>query len=135
MIGIVVVSHGRLAEELLRAAEHVVGGALDQAEAIAIGPDDDPSERRQEISDAVGRTDSGDGVVVLTDLFGGTPSNLAISIMGGAAIEVIAGANLPMLVKLAQCRESENLKACAAQAEEAGHKYIRSASAVLQGAR
>ena len=131
MIGVVVVSHGALAVELLRAAEHVVG-EMDQAEAVAIGPDDDPAARRQDIFEAVGRVDSGDGVVV-TDMFGGTPSNLAISIMERANIEVIAGANLPMLVKLAQSREKESLKACAVQAEEAGRKYIRVASSVLGG--
>lgn len=132
MIGVVVVSHGALAVELLRAAEHVVG-EMDQAEAVAIGPEDDPAERRQDIFEAVGRVDSGDGVIVVTDMFGGTPSNLAISIMERANIEVIAGANLPMLVKLAQSREKESLKACADQAEEAGRKYIRVASSVLGG--
>lgn len=130
MIGIVVVSHGALAHELLKATEHVVG-ELTRAEAVAIGPDDDPAVRRQDIFQAVARVDGGDGVVVLTDMFGGTPSNLAISIMEGAAVEVIAGVNLPMLVKLAQTREKENLKACAASAEEAGRKYIRVASSVL----
>ena len=130
MIGIVVVSHGALAAELLRATEHVVGEQV-QAEPVAIGPDDDPSERRQDIFDAVARVDSGEGVVVLTDMFGGTPSNLAISIMGGAHVEVIAGVNLPMLVKLAQTREHKTLKACAEAAEEAGRKYIRMASSIL----
>lgn len=132
MIGIVVVSHGDLARELLRATEHVVG-SMTQAESVAIGPDDDPAERRGDISKAVARVDSGDGVVVLTDMFGGTPSNLAISIMEGAAIEVIAGVNLPMLVKLAQSREKHSLKACAQAAEEAGRKYIRVASSILGG--
>lgn len=132
MIGIVVVSHGGLATELLRATEHVVG-ALTQAEAVAIGPEDDPAERRRDISKAVERVDSGGGVVVLTDMFGGTPSNLAISIMEGAPVEVIAGVNLPMLVKLAQSREKHSLKACVQAAEEAGRKYIRVASSVLGG--
>jgi len=132
MIGIVIVSHGDLAAELLQATEHVVG-ELTQAEAIAIGPEDDPAERRQDIFAAVGRVDSGDGVIVLTDMFGGTPSNLAISIMEGAAIEVIAGVNLPMLVKLAQTRDQIKLQACAAGAEAAGRKYIRMASRILGG--
>jgi PTS system mannose-specific IIA component len=132
MIGMVVVSHGNLAAELLLATEHVVG-ALAQAEAIAIGPEDDPAERRQDIFAAVKRADSGDGVVVLTDMFGGTPSNLAISIMEGAAIEVIAGVNLPMLVKLAQTRDQMKLQDCAAGAEAAGRKYIRMASRILGG--
>jgi len=130
MIGVVVVSHGALAVELLRAAEHVVG-PMEQAEAVAIGPEDDPAERRQDIFDAVARADSGEGVVVLTDMFGGTPSNLAISIMEGATVEVIAGVNLPMLVKLAETRGREDLRSCAMAAEEAGRKYIRVASSVL----
>ena len=130
MIGIVVVAHGALADELLRAAEHVVG-EMPQAEALAIGPDDDPTERRRDLSDAVARVDDGAGVVVLTDMFGGTPSNLAISIMEGAKVEVIAGANLPMLVKLAQARLKTGLKESAEAAEEAGKKYIRLASGVL----
>ena len=130
MIGIVVVSHGALAAELLRATEHVVGD-LAQAEAIGIGPDDDPAVCRKNIAAAAQRADSGDGVVLLTDMFGGTPSNLAISIMEGAKIEVIAGVNLPMLVKLAQTRDRAGLKECAAAAEEAGRKYIRIASQVL----
>jgi PTS system mannose-specific IIA component len=130
MIGIVVVSHGELAAELLKALRHVVGD-LPQAEAIAIGPEDDPIARRKDISKAVRRNDSGDGVVLLTDMFGGTPSNLAISIMEGARVEVIAGVNLPMLVKLAQTREKLDLKDCASQAEDAGKKYICMASRVL----
>lgn len=130
MIGIVVVSHGRLAHELLSAAEHVVG-EMDQAEAIAIGPKDDPAACRKEILAAVKRVDSGKGVILLTDMFGGTPSNLAISIMESAPIEVIAGANLPMLVKLGQARGRMALKEAARAAEDAGHKYIRMASRVL----
>jgi PTS system mannose-specific IIA component len=130
MIGIVVVSHGALAAELLRATVHVVG-EMGQAEAVGIGPEDDPSERRKDILAAIERANDGAGVVVLTDMFGGTPSNLAISIMEAAHIEVIAGVNLPMLVKLAQRREKDDLKTCAAAAEEAGRKYIRVASSVL----
>ena len=133
MIGVIVVSHGALATELLRATEHVIGESMAQAEAVDIGPDDDPAERRRDIFAAVERVDSGEGVVVLTDMFGGTPSNLAISIMEGAQVEVIAGANLPMLVKLAQTRGRAKLQACAAAAEDAGRKYIRSASGVLGG--
>jgi len=133
MIGIVIVSHGQLAAELLRATEHVVG-ALQRAEAIAIGPDDDPAERRRDIFQAVERVDAGQGVVVLTDMFGGTPSNLAISMMEGAEVEVIAGVNLPMLVKLAQVRDKKPMREAAEDAEEAGRKYIRVASSVLSGA-
>lgn len=133
MIGIVIVSHGRLANELLNAAEHVVG-AMEQAEAIAIGPKDDPAACRKEILAAVKRVNNGDGAVLLTDMFGGTPSNLAISIMESAPVEVIAGVNLPMLVKLAQCRSRMGLKEAARTAEDAGHKYIRMASRVLNDA-
>ncbi|HET6375645.1 MAG TPA: PTS sugar transporter subunit IIA, partial [Methylocella sp.] len=100
MIGIVLVTHGRLAAELRAALEHVVGPQK-QIESIEIGPEDDIEQRRQDIITAVAKADSGDGVVVLTDMFGGTPSNLAISIMNGANVEVIAGVNLPMLIKLA----------------------------------
>ena len=118
MIGLVVVTHGRLAEEFIAAAEHVVG-RLDNARAVSIGPDDDMDMRRKEIIAAAKATDTGSGVVILTDMFGGTPSNLAISVMGGAKIEVIAGVNLPMLIKLAEVR---------------GRKYISVASALLQRA-
>jgi PTS system mannose-specific IIA component len=97
MIGLVLVTHGRLACEFRAALEHVVGPQK-QLEAVTIGPDDDMEERRREIVEAVARVESGDGVVVLTDMFGGTPSNLAISVMEGSAIEVVAGINLPMLI-------------------------------------
>ena len=123
MIGIVVVSHGALADELLRATEHVVG-PLDQAAAVAIGPEDDPAVRREDISRAVAEADSGDGVVVLTDMFGGTPSNLAISIMEGAAVEVIAGVNLPMLLSVWNLRDRP-LGAGARKAVDAGRRGIR----------
>jgi PTS system mannose-specific IIA component len=102
MIGLVVVTHGRLAEEFISAAEHVVG-RLENVAAICIGPDDDMDMRRREIIAAAKETDTGAGVVILTDMFGGTPSNLAISVMGGAKIEVIAGVNLPLLKFAAAC--------------------------------
>ena len=108
MIGIVLVTHGRLASEFRAALEHVVGPQK-QIESIGIGPDDDIEQRRQDIISAVAQVDNGAGVVVLTDMFGGTPSNLAISIMNGAHIEVIAGVNLPMLIKLASVRDSASL--------------------------
>jgi PTS system mannose-specific IIA component len=104
---------------------------MEQAESIAIGPKDDPADCRKEILAAIARVDGGEGAVVLTDMFGGTPSNLAISVMESAPVEVIAGANLPMLVKLAQVRSRMNLKDAARAAEDAGHKYIRMASRVL----
>lgn len=133
MIGIVLVTHGRLAAEFLSALEHVVG-PQDQTAAICIGPDDDMEKRRRDIHDATARVDGGAGVVVLTDMFGGTPSNLAISIMDRANIEVIAGVNLPMLIKLASARGDHNLADAVAVAQDAGRKYINVASALLREA-
>lgn len=132
MIGVVVVTHGHLADEFVAAAEHVLGPQK-QMRAVAIGPDDDMELRRADILAAVRAVDSGAGVVILTDMFGGTPSNLSISVMGEGAIEVIAGVNLPMLVKLAMERERSPLKDAAAKAQEAGRHYIRIASAELAG--
>lgn len=132
MIGIVLVTHGCLAAEFLAALEHVVG-PQQQIATIAIGPDDDIEQRRQEIVAAVGKVDSGGGVIVLTDMFGGTPSNLAISIMNGANVEVIAGINLPMLIKLASVRDTSSLEQAVIQAQDAGRKYIYVASRVLSG--
>ncbi len=130
MIGLVLVTHGRLAEEFVSALEHVVGPQQD-IKAICIGPDDDMEQRRQDILDGALAVDSGAGVVVLTDMFGGTPSNLAISIMDKARVEVIAGLNLPMLIKLASVRDSEDLDAAVAAAQDAGKKYINVASSLL----
>jgi len=130
MIGIVLVTHGRLAAEFRAALAHVVGPQK-QIESIAIGPDDDSKQRRQDIVSAITRVDSGAGVVVLTDMFGGTPSNLAISIMNGSNIEVIAAVNLPMLIKLASVRETSSLEQAVIQAKEAGRKYICVASQFL----
>jgi PTS system mannose-specific IIA component len=128
----VLVTHGRLAAEFLAALEHVVGPQSNVA-AVCIGPDDDMEQRRQEILEAVARCDAGKGVVVLTDMFGGTPSNLAISIIDKAKIEVVAGVNLPTLVKLASVRNSESLADAAAAAQEAGRKYINVVSKLLSG--
>ncbi len=130
MIGLVLVTHGHLADELIGALEHVVGPQL-QVASVCIGPDDDMERRRADIVNSVQETDSGDGVVVLTDMFGGTPSNLAISIMERANIEVIAGVNLPMLVKLASVRDELELGEAVAKAQEAGRKYINVASQLL----
>ncbi len=130
MIGLVLVTHGRLAEELIAATEHVVG-AQRNMRAVCIGPDDDMEQRRDEILKAIGDADDGDGVILLTDMFGGTPSNLAISIMDKAKVEVIAGVNLPMLIKLASVRDSESLADAVTSAQEAGRKYINVASALL----
>jgi PTS system mannose-specific IIA component len=132
MIGMVLVTHGRLATEFRSALEHVVG-PQSQLETVTILPDDDIDSRRREIMDAVAQVDSGDGVVILTDMFGGTPSNLAISVMPGRNVEVIAGMNLPMLIKLAGARVSLPLEEATAQAQDAGRKYINVASRVLAG--
>lgn len=132
MIGMVLVTHGRLAIEFRAALEHVVGRQK-QIETITIGPEDDMDQRRAEILDAVKAVDSGDGVVVLTDMFGGTPSNLAISVMGNSKTEVVAGINLPMLIKLASVRADCDLEQAVGQAQDAGRKYINVASRVLAG--
>ncbi len=132
MIGLVLVTHGRLAVEFRAALEHVVG-AQTQVETISIGPDDDMERRRQEIIDAVASVNTGSGVIVLTDMFGGTPSNLAISVMDGGRIEVICGINLPMLIKLASLRDSAGLDQAVTEARDAGRKYITVASKVLTG--
>lgn len=130
MIGLVLVTHGGLAREFVAAMEHVVG-PQDGVSAICIGPDDDMEKRRVDILEAVKAADAGDGVVLLTDMFGGTPSNLAISIMDQAKVEVIAGLNLPMLIKLAKVRDAESLEEAVAQAQEAGTRYINVASRLL----
>jgi mannose PTS system EIIA component len=132
MIGLVIVTHGRLAVEFRAALEHVVG-PQSQIEAITIGPDDNGELCRKNIIEAVKRVDSGDGVAILTDMFGGTPSNLAISVMSRPKVEVLAGINLPMLVKLAKVRGECPLPEAVAAAQESGRKYITIASRVLAG--
>ncbi len=132
MIGMVLVTHGRLAEELRAAMEHVVG-AQRNVDVVCIGPDDNMEARRAEIDGCIRRCDTGDGVVLLTDMFGGTPSNLAISLMDRKGVEVIAGVNLPMLVKLAKVRSNQPLCEAVECAQDAGRKYIATASHVLQG--
>lgn len=132
MIGMVLVTHGRLADELRSALEHVVGSQRN-VDTVCIGPEDDMEGMRAEIERCIERCDTGDGVVLLTDMFGGTPSNLAISMMDRAGVEVIAGVNLPMLVKLAKVRSSRPLADAVCCAEEAGRKYIAAASHVLHG--
>jgi PTS system mannose-specific IIA component len=133
MIGMVLVTHGRLAVEFIAALEHVVGPQQGVA-AVCIGPDDDMEQRRREILESVAKVNDGAGVVLLTDMFGGTPSNLAISVLDKANVEVIAGINLPMLIKLARVRDSENLQAAVSAAQEAGRKYINVASQLLADA-
>ena len=132
MIGLVVVTHGRLAVELISALEHVVG-TQSAVRTICIGPDDDMEKRRKEILSSVEKVDSGKGVILLTDMFGGTPSNLAISIMDQSNVEVIAGVNMPMLIKLASNRKVGSLKKVAVEAQNAGRKYINIASGLLDG--
>lgn len=130
MIGMILVSHGHLAEEMKAVLEHIVG-KQDAVETVGIFSDDDMEKRRTEIQEKIKQVDSGDGVIILTDMFGGTPSNLAISVMEQANIEVIAGVNLPMLIKLAQLRTAMPLKEASLGAQEAGRKYINVASALL----
>ena len=131
MIGLVIVTHGRLAEEFVFAMEHVVGPQPAVA-CVCIGADDDMERRRRDILDAAAAVDTGRGVIVLTDMFGGTPSNLAISVMGQTKAEVIAGLNLPMLIKLASVRgDGASLGAAVDAAQEAGRKYINVASRLL----
>ena len=130
MIGLVLVTHGRLAAEFVVAMEHVVGPQT-AVESICIGPDDDMEVRRGDIAKAIRKVDAGRGVIVLTDLFGGTPSNLAISLMQPGKVEVIAGVNLPMLIRLEGARRTMNVKDAVAAAREAGRKYISVASEVL----
>ncbi len=130
MIGLVLVTHGRLASEFIVAMEHVVG-PQQRVEGICIGPDDDMEARRNDIAQAIARADDGSGVIILTDLFGGTPSNLAISLMKSESIEVIAGVNLPMLIRLEGARKTMEVKAAVAAAREAGRKYISVASEIL----
>ena len=130
MIGLVLVTHGRLAEEFVHALEHIVG-RQEMVAAVSIGPEDKMEVRRADIATAVKSVDSGEGVIILTDMFGGTPSNLAISLLEEGHVEVVAGLNLPMLVKLVRVRKEFNLHKCAAAAQDAGRKYINIASQIL----
>lgn len=130
MIGLILVTHGNLADEFLSAMQHVVG-PQEFVGTVCIGPDDDMETRRDEIMQKVQHVDKGKGVIVLTDMFGGTPSNLAISIMDKANVEIIAGVNLPMLIKLAALRKDCSLKDAVIGAQDAGKKYINIASQLL----
>lgn len=132
MIGLVLVTHGKLAEEFRHALEHVVGPQKN-IETVCIGPEDDMDRRRQDIMDAVEKVGSGSGVIILTDMFGGTPSNLSISVMSSGKTEVIAGMNLPMLIKLAGVRGDNDMQKALVEASDAGRKYINVASRVLSG--
>lgn len=130
MIGMILVTHGQLAEEFVQAMEHVVGHQ-EAVVTVCIGPNDDMERRRNEIRSAIARVDSGEGAIVLTDLFGGTPSNLAISLMQAGKVEVIAGINLPMLIRLAGARKTMGIKAAVVAARDAGRNYITIASEFL----
>lgn len=130
MIGLVLVTHGRLADEFVTAMEHVVG-QQERVATVAIGPEDDMEARRNDIAAAIARVDAGRGVILLTDLFGGTPSNLAISLLERGRVEVIAGINLPMLIRLESARKTMKVVDAVAAAREAGRKYISVASEVL----
>jgi len=132
MIGLVLVTHGGLAREFLAAMEHIVG-PQEQVGVISIGPDDDMDQRRADILTAVEDVETGSGVILLTDMFGGTPSNLAISLLDNKKVEVVAGLNLPMLIKLASVRVNKSLQEAADDAQSAGRKYINTASRLLQG--
>jgi mannose PTS system EIIA component len=130
MIGLVLVTHGRLAEEFIHALQHVVG-PQEQIACVCIAPEDKMERRRADIAAIVASVDSGSGVIILTDMFGGTPSNLAISFLEDGKVEVVAGLNLPMLVKLARVRKEANLTRAATAAQDAGRKYINIASQIL----
>ncbi len=132
MIGLVIVTHGQLAVELRRATEHVVG-PQEAVETVCIGPDDDMEHRREDIAGAVKKVSRDKGVIILTDMFGGTPSNLAISMLREGQVEVLAGVNLPMLIKLAEARRTVSLDEASLKAKEAGQRYIAIASRILAG--
>jgi len=132
LIGLVLVTHGSLAAELRRAAEHVVG-PMSGMETVCIGPDDDLEQARDMINGAVNTVDDGGGVILLTDMFGGTPSNLAISLLKENKVEVLAGANLPMLIKLSEARETASLSEASQIAKNAGRRYIAIASQIIAG--
>lgn len=132
MIGIVLVTHGNLGDEFKGAVEHVVG-PQQNFHVVCIGPEDDMEERRKDILARVAEADDGAGVIVVTDMFGGTPSNLSISVMEPGHIEILAGMNLPMLIKLAKIRENNSMSEALNQACEAGRKYINVASQILAG--
>jgi PTS system mannose-specific IIA component len=130
MIGMILVTHGNLAEEFVHAMQHVVG-RQEAVATVCIGPNDDMERRRREIAAAIKQVDSGDGAIILTDLFGGTPSNLAISLMKAGTVEVIAGINLPMLIRLAKARQCMSVTDAAIAARDAGRNYITMASEYL----
>lgn len=134
MIGLILVTHGSLASEFVVAMEHVVGPQK-QIATVCIGPHDDMEQRRKEIAQAIKAVNTGEGVIILSDLFGGTPSNLSISLLDAGKVEVIAGINLPMLIRLESARKSMSVTDAVAAARDAGRKYISVASEVLEASR
>jgi mannose PTS system EIIA component len=133
MIGLVIVTHGRLADEFVHAMEHVVGPQKFIA-TVCIGPNDNMEDRRSEIARAIRQVNQNKGVIILTDMFGGTPSNLAISLLEQGKTEVIAGINLPMLIRLEKARRTLGIAEAVAAAREAGQKYISVATEMLGSA-
>lgn len=132
MFGIVIVTHGKLAEAFISVTEHVVGHQ-EQIEAVGIEPEDDAGDARERILNAIKKVSTGGGVVILTDMFGGTPSNLAISVMDNRDVEVIAGVNLPMMIKLTSIRDKVSMAEAVIQAQESAKKYINVAGNMLAG--
>ena len=132
MIGVVVVTHGQLATELVNAAEAIVGD-LPQFAAVSIGWHDDVDDAREEIKQAIGRVQGPEGVLILTDMFGGTPANLGLTFLEADRVEVITGVNLPMLIKLASLRRSSDLLAVAREMRDHGRSAIWVASDLLRG--
>jgi mannose PTS system EIIA component len=134
MIGLILVTHGTLADEFVVAMEHVVGPQK-QIATVCIGPRDDMEQRRKDIATAIKTVDEGEGVIILSDLFGGTPSNLSISLLDAGKVEVIAGVNLPMLIRLESARKNLSVTDAVAAARDAGRKYISVASELLEASR
>ena len=134
MIGLILVTHGTLADEFVVAMEHVVGPQK-QIATVCIGPRDDMEQRRKDIATAIKNVDDGEGVIILSDLFGGTPSNLSISLLDAGKVEVIAGVNLPMLIRLESARKNMSVSDAVAAARDAGRKYISVASELLEASR
>lgn len=134
MIGLILVTHGTLADEFVVAMEHVVGPQK-QIATVCIGPRDDMEQRRKDIATAIKTVDDGEGVIILSDLFGGTPSNLSISLLDAGRVEVIAGVNLPMLIRLESARKNMSVSDAVAAARDAGRKYISVASELLETSR
>ncbi len=131
MVGIVLVTHPNLGEEFIRSAE-LICGRLPRLTTVSIETSKGVEDLRQEIAEAVRSVDSGMGVLILTDMFGGTPSNMSLAFLSEGKVEVVTGLNLPMLIKISNCREGRSLKELARMVKEAGQKNINLASEILQ---